>query len=73
MSGLSVKRRTLEKKGKFMEDGIVMASKFLNKTLRLDVSMVDVEIVSESSQITSTDGCSSIFIDGSYLCCWKKI
>jgi phosphoribosyl-ATP pyrophosphohydrolase/phosphoribosyl-AMP cyclohydrolase/histidinol dehydrogenase len=61
-------------KKKYMKQGIAMASKYLTSTLGLDVSIINVEIVLESSQIIDTDGCicacfldagcTSIVIDG---------
>ena len=61
-------------KKKYMKQGIAMASKYLTSTLQLDVSIINVEIVLESSQIIDTDGCicacfldagcTSIVIDG---------
>lgn len=44
-------------KKKYMKQGVAMASKYLRETLKLDVSIVDVEISVESKDITETDGC----------------
>jgi len=59
------KMKELKKvKKKYMKEGVAMASKYLNETLKLDVSIVNVEIVLESSQIMETDGClCSCFLD----------
>mmetsp|Transcript_57918 Transcript_57918/g.64791 ORF Transcript_57918/g.64791 Transcript_57918/m.64791 type:complete len:517 (+) Transcript_57918:216-1766(+) len=51
-------------KKKYMKEGVAMASKYLIETLKLDVSIVNVEIVLESSQIMETGGClCSCFLD----------
>mmetsp|Transcript_9604 Transcript_9604/g.10332 ORF Transcript_9604/g.10332 Transcript_9604/m.10332 type:complete len:511 (+) Transcript_9604:204-1736(+) len=59
------KMKELKKvKKKYMKEGVAMASKYLIETLKLDVSIVNVEIVLESSQIMETDGClCSCFLD----------
>lgn len=64
-------------KKKYMKQGVGMASTYLRETLKLDVSIVDVEIVVESKDILETDGClaacildagcSSIVLDGTDL------
>ncbi|KAG7373999.1 phosphoribosyl-ATP diphosphatase [Nitzschia inconspicua] len=64
-------------KKKYMKQGMAMASKYLQETSKLDVSIVDVQVVIEPAQIIQTDGCvcacfldagcASIVIDGSNL------
>jgi hypothetical protein len=44
-------------KKKYMKQGAAMASKYLQETLQLDVSVIDVEVVVESKDIVETDGC----------------
>lgn len=44
-------------KKKYMKQGVAMASKYLQTTLQLDVSVIDVEVVVESKDIIETDGC----------------
>lgn len=44
-------------KKKYMKQGVAMASKYLRETLKLDISIVNVEIVVDSKVITETDGC----------------
>jgi phosphoribosyl-ATP pyrophosphohydrolase/phosphoribosyl-AMP cyclohydrolase/histidinol dehydrogenase len=48
-------RNKLQKK--FMKEGVAMAKAFMEETLRLDVSIVDVEFVLEASDVIETDGC----------------
>jgi phosphoribosyl-ATP pyrophosphohydrolase/phosphoribosyl-AMP cyclohydrolase/histidinol dehydrogenase len=58
----------------YMKQGIAMASTYLTSTLGIDVSIINVEIVLEASQIIETDGCicacfldagcTSIVVDG---------
>lgn len=51
-------------KKKYMKQGVAMASKYLKESLQLDVSVVNVQIVIESSLITESDGClSACFLD----------
>jgi hypothetical protein len=40
-----------------MKQGVAMASKYLQETLQLDVSIVDVQIVVSNNDIVETDGC----------------
>ena len=44
-------------KKKFMKQGVAMASTYLQKTLQLDVSVVDVQVVLSSEDVLGTDGC----------------
>jgi hypothetical protein len=44
-------------KKKYMKQGVAMASKYLQESLQLDVSVIDVELVIESKDIVGTDGC----------------
>ena len=44
-------------KKKFMKQGVAMASTYLQKTLQLDVSVVDVQFVLKSDDVLGTDGC----------------
>lgn len=44
-------------KKKFMKEGVAMASTFLQDTLQLDVSVVDLQIVVAAEDIIGTDGC----------------
>jgi len=51
-------------KKKFMKQGVAMASTYLTKTLQLDVSVVNVQVVLDPSLIIETDGClSACFLD----------
>lgn len=51
-------------KKKYMKEGIAMAQSYLSNTLGLDTSIVDVEVVLESSKIVESDGCIvSCFLD----------
>jgi phosphoribosyl-ATP pyrophosphohydrolase/phosphoribosyl-AMP cyclohydrolase/histidinol dehydrogenase len=71
------KEQTKKLKKKFMKEGVAMASRYLQETLQLDVSVVDVQIFIESKHIMETDGCvcacfldagcASIVIDGTDL------
>lgn len=44
-------------KKKYMKQGVAMAQKLLIGTLKLDVSVIDVEIVVDPKDLVSTDGC----------------
>lgn len=44
-------------KKKCMKQGVAMAKKLLMETLKLDVSVVDVEVVVDPKDLISTDGC----------------
>jgi hypothetical protein len=44
-------------KKKYMKEGVAMAKIFLMKTLQLDVSVVDVEVVVDPADLVATDGC----------------
>jgi hypothetical protein len=44
-------------KKKYMKQGVAMASKYLEESLGLDVSVIDVEVVVNSKDIVETDGC----------------
>jgi hypothetical protein len=44
-------------KKKYMKQGDAMASAYLQKTLQLDVSVVDIEITVASEDVVGTDGC----------------
>ncbi|KAG7349785.1 phosphoribosyl-ATP diphosphatase [Nitzschia inconspicua] len=73
----AAKEEAKKLKKKYMKQGVAMASKYLQETLKSDVSIVDVQVVIEAEQIIQTDGCvcacfldagcASIVIDGSNL------
>lgn len=44
-------------KKKYMKQSVAMASAYLEETLKLDTSVVDVEIVVDSKDLIPTDGC----------------
>jgi hypothetical protein len=44
-------------KKKYMKQGVAMASTYLQKTLQLDVSVVDIQIAVASEDVVGTDGC----------------
>jgi hypothetical protein len=44
-------------KKKYMKQGVAMASSYLNNSLQLDVSILQVEIVVDAKDIIETDGC----------------
>ena len=44
-------------KKKYMKQGAAMGKKFLMETLQLDVSVIDVQVVVDSQDLISTDGC----------------
>lgn len=44
-------------KKKFMKQGVAMAQKLLRETLKLDVSVIDAEVVVDPNDLVSTDGC----------------
>ena len=44
-------------KKKYMKQGVAMASKYLRETLKLDVSIINVEVVVDSKDVLETDGC----------------
>lgn len=44
-------------KKKYMKQGVAMASIYLEKTLQLDVSIVDVQIFVSAKDMVETDGC----------------
>lgn len=44
-------------KKKYMKQGVAMAKKLLTKTLKLDVSVIDVEVMVDPKDLVSTDGC----------------
>lgn len=49
---------------KYMKQGVAMATKYLTETLKLDVSVVNVEIVLSSEDLMDTDGCiAACFLD----------
>lgn len=49
---------------KFMKEGVAMAKRFLTETLKLDVSVVDVEVYVDPEDIIATDGClAACFLD----------
>ena len=51
-------------KKKFMKEGNAMAAKFLQADLQLDVSIVDVEVLVQGSELIETDGClAACFLD----------
>lgn len=51
-------------KKKYMKQGAAMAQSFLTETLKLDVSIVDVEILIDASMIIQTEGCiAACFLD----------
>jgi len=51
-------------KKKFMKQGVAMATAYLTETLKLDVSVVNVEIFLSSEDLVNTDGCiAACFLD----------
>ena len=49
---------------KYMKEGVAMATSYLTKTLGIDISIIDVEIVLNIDSIMNTDGClASCFLD----------
>jgi hypothetical protein len=44
-------------KKKYMKQGVAMASAYLEETLKLDASVIDVEILVDGKDIIETDGC----------------
>ena len=51
-------------KKKYMKQGVAMATTYLTKSLQLDVSVVNVQIVLDAKMIVETDGClSACFLD----------
>jgi phosphoribosyl-ATP pyrophosphohydrolase / phosphoribosyl-AMP cyclohydrolase / histidinol dehydrogenase len=57
-----VDRKQLSKK--YMKQGVAIAREYLTQSWRLDVSIIDVEIVLHADDVCSTDGClASCFLD----------
>lgn len=56
-SDTATKEENKKLKKKYMKQGIAMASTYLQETLQLDVSIVDVQIVVSAEDILATDGC----------------
>lgn len=51
-------------KKKYMKQGVAMASTYLQETLKLDVSVINVQVVISSDHIIQTDGCiCACFLD----------
>ena len=50
-----LEKKKLQKK--YMKEGVAMASRYLEETLGLDVSICDVEVVLEAADIIESDGC----------------
>lgn len=51
-------------KKKYMKQGVAMAGTYLTDTLRLDVSVINVQVVIDSKTIIDTDGCiTACFLD----------
>jgi phosphoribosyl-ATP pyrophosphohydrolase/phosphoribosyl-AMP cyclohydrolase/histidinol dehydrogenase len=51
-------------KKKYMKQSVAMAQSYLSETLNVDASIINVEIVLESSMIIDSDGClASCFLD----------
>jgi len=51
-------------KKKYMKQGVAMAEMFLSDTLKVDASIINVEIFMEASMIIQTDGCiAACFLD----------
>lgn len=49
---------------KYMKQGVAMAKTYLQSTLQLDVSVIDVEIVVDTQDLIRTNGCiASCFLD----------
>jgi hypothetical protein len=49
----------------YMKQGVAMAKSLLTETMKLDVSIVDVQVVVSSEDILKTDGClAACFLDG---------
>jgi len=51
------KKENEKLKKKYMKQGVAMASTYLQKTLQLDVSVVDVQVVVTAEDVLTTDGC----------------
>jgi hypothetical protein len=47
-------------KKKYMKEGVAMAKQFLSHRLRLDVSIIDVEVFVESKDLIETNGCLAV-------------
>jgi phosphoribosyl-ATP pyrophosphohydrolase/phosphoribosyl-AMP cyclohydrolase/histidinol dehydrogenase len=59
-----VKAENKKLKKKYMKQGIAMAQSFLSDTLKLDTSIVDIEVLIDASMIIQTDGCiAACFLD----------
>ena len=52
-----LEKQNKKDKKKLMKEGNAMAAEFLQTTLQLDPSVVDVEVVVEGSDLIETDGC----------------
>jgi len=64
MEGNLTKDEKKKLKKKYMKQGIAMASDYLTKSLQLDVSAVNVQVVLDSKTIIGTEGCiSACFLD----------
>jgi hypothetical protein len=58
------KKENEKLKKKYMKQGVAMASTFLQQTLQLDVSVVDVQLVLAADDVLGTDGClAACFLD----------
>lgn len=57
-----LEKKKLQKK--YMKEGVALAKRYLEETLALDVSVCDVEVVFEATDIIETDGCiCACFLD----------
>jgi phosphoribosyl-ATP pyrophosphohydrolase / phosphoribosyl-AMP cyclohydrolase / histidinol dehydrogenase len=74
LEDLTSKEAAKKLKKKYMKEGVALASNYLQNTLHLDVSIINVQVVISSDQVIETDGCvcacfldagcTSIVIDG---------
>jgi len=59
-----------QERKKYMKQGIAACEKYLQRTLRLDTSIVDVEVVLPVADIVKTDGClAACFLDAGCAYC----
>lgn len=60
----ALKKEKKQEKKKYMKQGVAMAYKYLSDTLKLDVSITNVEIVLGADMIIASDGCiAACFLD----------
>jgi len=59
-----VKKANKQLKKKYMKQGVAMAESFLSNTLKLDASIINVEVLIDASMIIQSDGCiAACFLD----------